>query len=226
MHLHGFGWNKQVRAWSSLSRLRKRKPGNLPYITYADTWVLSQYKDRYIEKRPKLSWWNPMTHLGFICSNILNHICRLLNYSWPPDPPFPHTCIWISCINIVVKFSAQFQCHLSCLYFNASGTYCVCSWRRSLHYLHRITLHRLISANVGQWVTSHPAKLPILPGRKMLSTDAVEYNPKVSKGKTPVSVKFVVKIQQIYMFQKVNSDRDFWLGDWHYMFTSPHSHVI
>ena len=38
-------------------------------------------------------------------------------------------------------------------------------------------LHRLISAAIGRWVTSDPAELPFLPGRKKLCTNAVEYNP-------------------------------------------------
>ena len=37
-------------------------------------------------------------------------------------------------------------------------------------------LHRLISAAIGRWVTSDPAELPFLPGRKKLCTNAVEYN--------------------------------------------------
>ena len=61
------------------------------------------------------------------------------------------------------------------------------------------TLHRLISAAVSQWMTSDPAELPIVPGREKLCTSAVEYNPKVSKGKTPVSVRFIIKIQHIYV---------------------------
>ena len=40
-----------------------------------------------------------------------------------------------------------------------------------------LNLHRLISAAIGRWVTSDPAELPFLPGRKKLCTDAVEYNP-------------------------------------------------
>ena len=40
-----------------------------------------------------------------------------------------------------------------------------------------INLHRLISAAIGRWVTSDPAELPFLPGRKKLCTNAVEYNP-------------------------------------------------
>ena len=35
-------------------------------------------------------------------------------------------------------------------------------------------LHRLISAAIGRWVTSDPAELPYLPGRKKLCTNAVE----------------------------------------------------
>ena len=38
-------------------------------------------------------------------------------------------------------------------------------------------LHRLISAAIGRWVTSDPAELPFLPGRKKLCTSTVEYNP-------------------------------------------------
>ena len=38
-------------------------------------------------------------------------------------------------------------------------------------------MHRLISAATGRWVTSDPAELPFLPGRKKLCTSAVEYNP-------------------------------------------------
>ena len=41
----------------------------------------------------------------------------------------------------------------------------------------KTNLHRLISAAIGRWVTSDPAELPFLPGRKKLSTSAVEYNP-------------------------------------------------
>ena len=61
-------------------------------------------------------------------------------------------------------------------------------------------LHGLISAAIGRRVTSDPAELPFLPGRKMLRISAVEYNPKVSKGKTQVSLRFIIKIQHIYVF--------------------------
>ena len=61
-------------------------------------------------------------------------------------------------------------------------------------------LHRLISAAIGRWVTSDPAELPFLPGRKKLWTSAVEYNPYVTKGKTQVSPRFIIKIQHIYVF--------------------------
>ena len=37
-----------------------------------------------------------------------------------------------------------------------------------------VNLHRLISAAIGRWVTSDPAELPFLPGRKKLCTNAVE----------------------------------------------------
>ena len=40
-----------------------------------------------------------------------------------------------------------------------------------------VNLHRLISAAIGRWVTSDPAELPFLPGRKKLCINAVEYNP-------------------------------------------------
>ena len=40
-----------------------------------------------------------------------------------------------------------------------------------------LNLHRLISAAIGRWVTSDPAELPFLPGRKKLCTNAIEYNP-------------------------------------------------
>ena len=50
-------------------------------------------------------------------------------------------------------------------------------------------------------MTYDPAELPILLGGKwMLYTSAVEYNPKASKGKTPVSVRLIIKIQYIYVF--------------------------
>ena len=61
-------------------------------------------------------------------------------------------------------------------------------------------LHRLISAAIGRRVTSDPAELPFLLGGKKLCTSAVEYNPQVSKGKTQVSLKFIIKIQHIYVF--------------------------
>ena len=61
-------------------------------------------------------------------------------------------------------------------------------------------LHRLISAAIGRWVTSDPTELPFLPGRKKLCTRAVEYNPWVSKGKTQVSLRFIIKIQHINVF--------------------------
>ena len=40
-----------------------------------------------------------------------------------------------------------------------------------------LNLHWLISAAIGRWVTSDPAELPFLPGRKKLCTNAIEYNP-------------------------------------------------
>ena len=61
-------------------------------------------------------------------------------------------------------------------------------------------LHRLISAATGRWVTSDRTELPFLPGRKKLCTRAVEYNPWVSKGKTQVSLRFIIKIQHINVF--------------------------
>ena len=45
------------------------------------------------------------------------------------------------------------------------------------------TLHGLISASVGRRTIADPAELPIVPGRKMLLTGAVEYNLQASKGK-------------------------------------------
>ena len=67
-------------------------------------------------------------------------------------------------------------------------------------YLLFRNLHRLISAAIGRWVTSDPTELPFLPGRKKLCTRAVEYNPWVSKGKTQVSLRFIIKIQHINVF--------------------------
>ena len=63
-----------------------------------------------------------------------------------------------------------------------------------------LNLHRLISSAIGRWVTSDPAELPFLPGRKKLCTSAVEYNPQVSKGQTQVSLRFIIKIQHIDVF--------------------------
>ena len=65
---------------------------------------------------------------------------------------------------------------------------------------HPNNLHRLISAAIGRWVTSDPTELPFLPGRKKLCTRPVEYNPWVSKGKTQVSLRFIIKIQHINVF--------------------------
>ena len=72
--------------------------------------------------------------------------------------------------------------------------------RRRTQIMWSVNLHRLISAAIGRWVTSDPAELPFLPGRKKLWTSAVEYNPYVTKGKTQVSPRFIIKIQHIYVF--------------------------
>ena len=61
-----------------------------------------------------------------------------------------------------------------------------------------LTLHRVIPASVDRRVMADPA---IVPGRKMLLPGAVEYNLQASKRKkTPVFVRYVIKIQQIYVF--------------------------
>ena len=74
---------------------------------------------------------------------------------------------------------------------------CMCAIYLTIFF----TLHGLISASVDRRVIADPAELPIVPGRKMVSTDAVEYNLQASKGKkTPVFVRYVIKIQQIYVF--------------------------
>ena len=48
-------------------------------------------------------------------------------------------------------------------------------------------------------MTFDPAKLPIPPCRKCCALSSAEYNPQVTKEKTPVSVRFNIKIQHIYM---------------------------
>ena len=60
-------------------------------------------------------------------------------------------------------------------------------------------LHRLISVAVGRWVTSDPAKLPILHGRKTLYNKTVEK--KVLKGKRHHFLsELIIKVQHIYLF--------------------------
>ena len=53
------------------------------------------------------------------------------------------------------------------------------------------------SGGFGRLVTFDLAKSPILIGRDILCTTAMEYNSYISKGKTAVSVSFIIKIHQI-----------------------------
>ena len=87
----------------------------------------------------------------------------------------------LQCVNSVITLSPFY--------------YCMAMYLR--------TLYRLISAVIGLWVTPDPAELPILPGRKKLCTNTVEYNPYVSKAKTPVSVRLIIEIQHIYVFHMI-----------------------
>ena len=60
-----------------------------------------------------------------------------------------------------------------------------------------------VSAPISCWVTFDPAESPILPRQNMLCTYDIEYNPQVSNEKSQVSLRFIIKIQQIlcvYMY--------------------------
>ena len=46
-----------------------------------------------------------------------------------------------------------------------------------------VNLHRLISAAIGRWVTSDPAELPVLPGRKNCALAPLNIIPKFPKEK-------------------------------------------
>ena len=72
--------------------------------------------------------------------------------------------------------------------------------------------------DLAGWLPLTLGKSPILSGRKLLCTTAMQYNPYVSEGKTTVSVRFISKIHKIlstYIFGcwQIQSD----LRNFHYL---------
>ena len=67
---------------------------------------------------------------------------------------------------------------------------------RHIIHQYQVTVNQA-SSGVGQLVTSDES--PILFGRKGLCTTTLEYDPYVSKGKTTVSIRFIIKIHKIFI---------------------------
>ena len=77
---------------------------------------------------------------------------------------------------------------------------------------------RVPLVDLAGWLPLTLGKSPILSGRKVLCTTAMQYNPYVSEGKTTVSIRFISKIHKIlstYIFGcwQIQSD----LRNFHYL---------